>query len=301
MNNINLVYCCDEKAIKKCLVSMYSALVNKGEQDFLNFFFITDNTFSQQKHPEFEILNTDSSIIRFLKNDFADCELYRETTQRKELPVNAYYRLDIPWLLPEETRALYLDYDTIVLKSLWEVYNTNLSGYYLAAVEDAWKYKRARELSKYQRDMRHYCSGVMLLNMEKWREDKINEKFKHFAMRHKNVFILADQFLINTVINKNVVYLDFSWNLQIPRFERGEPIQYDDLIAYQKAQKSPSIIHYNFGKPWQFSRCLNPFIDLWWHYARKLPFYEELLIESLGTILSSPQLAGRLNVLMREE
>ena len=289
MNNINLVYCCDERATKKCLVSMYSALINKSDQDYINFYFIVDKKFSQQCCPEFNILNTETSRIEFLSGDFTDCELYRETTQRTALPVNAYYRLEIPWLLPNEDKALYLDYDTIVLKSLWDMYNIDLTGYFLAAVEDAWKYKRARELNKYQRDMRHYCSGVMLLNLKQWRETNIREKFKKLAKQHKKVFILADQFLINTVINKNVYYLDFSWNLQLPRFERGEPIQYDDLVAYEKSQKNPKIIHYNFGKPWQFTQCTNPFMDLWWYHARKLPFYAELLIEGLYTSLPEPE------------
>lgn len=261
---------------------MYSALMNKDDDDYIEFYFIVDKTFSRQKTiPEFEILNTQGSSVNYIEAIPAEYELYRETTQRTELPINAYYRLGLPWLLPYEERAIYLDYDTLVLKSLWEIYNIDLTDYYLAAVEDAWKYKRARELAKYQRNMRHYNTGMMVLNLPKWRKGKISDKLRDFSKRYKHVFILADQFLANTIINQNVIYLDFKWNLQIPRFERGEPIEYDDLVAFEKAQKDPRIIHYNFAKPWQFTKCLNPFFDLWWYYARQLPFYEKVLIEGI--------------------
>lgn len=285
MRSINLVYICDEKSIKKCCVSMYSALANKDKLDYINFFFVIDENFSKQEFPEFDFLKTNESSISILKINSSTFKLYRETTQRKELPVNAYYRLGIPWLLSNEAKAMYIDYDTIILKSLWDMYSTNLSEYYLAAVEDAWKYKRARELIKYQSKMRHYNSGMMLLNLEKWRKERVDEKLREFSNKNKKVFILADQFLINTIINQNIIYLDFTWNLQIPRFEKGEAIEYDDLIAFKKAQSNPAIIHYNFQKPWNFVKCTNPFFDLWWHYARHFSFYEELLINSIQNSL----------------
>ena len=286
MRNINLVYICDEKSIKKCCVSMISALKNKDSLDYIHFYFVIDEIFSKRQFSEFDIFNTNESSIHILNVESKKFHLYRETTQRKELPVNAYYRLEIPWLLPEEEKAIYIDYDTIILKSLWNLYNSNIEEYYLAAVEDAWKYKRARELYKYQPKMRHYNSGMMLMNLKKWRNENINKKFECFARQNKKVFILADQFLINTILNQNIFYLDFIWNLQIPRTERNEPLEYDDLVAFEKAKRDPVIIHYNFQKPWNFLSCTNPYFDLWWKYAKELPFYEELLLTSIKSTIA---------------
>ena len=287
MRKINLVFVCDRLSIKRCCVSMYSALINKNKTDYICFYFIADDSFKDSDFKVFEILRSDESSVKILYADPKLFALYRETTRRNELPVNAYYRLGIPWLLPSEDKAIYIDYDTIILKSLWEIYSLNITDYYLAAVEDVWKYKRAEELKRYCREMRHYNSGMMVINLKKWREEHINDKFISFAKTHKKVFALADQFLVNTIINKNVKYLDFSWNLQSPRSEFKERVEYDDIVAFNNAKNYPAIIHYNFRKPWSFYDCRNPFFDLWWLYARQLPFYESLLIEGILSSLKS--------------
>lgn len=260
---------------------MYSALKNKDNSDNLKFYFIADENISRHDLICLDILKSKSSSITILFANSSNFKLYRETTIRTELPVNAYYRLGIPWFLPKEKKAIYVDYDTIILGSLWELFNLNIDGYYLAAVEDAWKYKRARELFKFQPHMRHYNSGMMLINLEKWRKENIDIKFTEFAKKNKKIFILADQFLINTIINQNVKYLGFEWNLQLPRTEMNEPLEYDDLSAFEKAKKNPIIIHYNFKKAWDFNLCSNIYFDIWWQYARLMPFYEEILFNAL--------------------
>lgn len=74
----------------------------------------------------------------------------------------------------------------------------------LAAVDDAWKYGRYRQMMHIQPESRHYNSGMMVINCKKWRQENIKDKFIEFSKNHKDVFVLADQFLINTIINKNV-------------------------------------------------------------------------------------------------
>ncbi|HEA8165091.1 TPA: hypothetical protein RXN25_001586, partial [Campylobacter coli] len=278
---INLVFVCDHKSVKKCAVSMLSALSNKNELDYIKFYFIYDEKFTKEELEYLDIFNTSCSSITLCQVDSKDFTVYKSTTQRKAMPLNAYYRLHIPWILCEEDRAIYIDYDTIVNDSLWDIYNLDIDNYYLAAVDDAWKYGRYRQMMHIQPESRHYNSGMMVINCKKWRQENIKDKFIEFSKNHKDVFVLADQFLINTIINKNVLYLNLEWNLQLARKEWNEKLEFDDDNELKNATENPKIIHYNFGKPWQFNACFNPFFHLWWKEARKLPFYQDILNNAL--------------------
>ncbi|NDJ26630.1 hypothetical protein DMB95_01475 [Campylobacter sp. MIT 12-8780] len=280
---VHIVYMCDKKqsSIKKCAVSMLSVLENKDEKDFIHFYFIIDEGFKETDTACLDFLNTKHSTLTFLKVDSSDFELYRSTTQRKNMPINAYYRLAIPWLLPHLDRVIYLDYDSVVLDSLWELYNLDISQYYLGVVDDAWKYFRYKEMMHIQPESRHYNSGMLLFNAKKWRDEKIDERLKEFSLLHKDVFVLADQFLINAVLNKNIRFIHFKYNLQLSRIEIGERVEFDDLNELKIAKENPVIIHFNLGKAWQLNACLNPFFFKWWECARKLPFYTDILVNAV--------------------
>ncbi|WP_204507869.1 hypothetical protein, partial [Campylobacter jejuni] len=83
----------------------------------------------------------------------------------------------------------------------------------------------------------------------------------------------------------NVLYLSLEWNLQLARKEWNEKLEFDDDNELKNATENPKIIHYNFGKPWQFNACFNPFFHLWWKEARKLPFYQDILKNALSESL----------------
>ena len=54
----------------------------------------------------------------------------------------AYFRLLMPSLLSDRDRALYLDCDMIIKTDLAELWNTNLEGYALAAVQDTLRMRK---------------------------------------------------------------------------------------------------------------------------------------------------------------
>ena len=276
MNKINLVFVADSKSIDKCIVSMLSVLQNKKTNDYIKFYFIADEFFKDYQFSKFDCLKSSSSEISILSVNSTDYDILRLSTNRCDLPNNAYYRLSIADLLEKENKAIYIDFDVYINQSLSDLFNINIENYYLAAVRDIWEERRISELEKVgiKTDF-HYNSGMMLLNLSKWRKEKIFEKLKNYAKNNPHKFVLADQFLINSVLNKNILLIDYKYNLQIP--QHNEPIEYKDLDNYNKSMTDPVIVHYIFGKPWEFSKCLHPMRNKWWMTARNYPYYEELL------------------------
>lgn len=276
MNKINVVFVADAKSIDKCIVSMLSVLQNKSSNDYIKFYFIADEFFDNHLFNKFNCLKSSSSEVSVLSVKSHNYDILRLSTNRCDLPNNAYYRLSIADLLEKETKAIYIDFDVFVNQSLNDLFNIDIEDYYLAAVRDIWEEKRMFELMQVGiKTNFHYNSGMMLLNLSKWRKENIFAKLVNYAQNNPHKFVLADQFLINSVLNKNVLLLDYKYNLQIS--QHNEPVEYKDLENYSKSICDAVIIHFIFGKPWEFSKCRHPLRDKWWMVARSYPYYEELL------------------------
>jgi lipopolysaccharide biosynthesis glycosyltransferase len=83
-----------------------------------------------------------------------------------------YLKYDLPDLLPDLDKVLYLDGDVIVSGDVRELYATDLTGHYAAVVENPLGY----DVGKYVRNQLHFTgrywnSGVMLLNLDAMRRE----------------------------------------------------------------------------------------------------------------------------------
>ena len=107
----------------------------------------------------------------------------------------------------------------------------------------------------------YFNSGMMLLNLKKYREDNMAEKVLQWGKTHPDRVRFADQCMFNGVFEGNVEYLPFKWNL-LERF-RLEPGQ------------SPAIIHFAASKPWN-PGCLHERKKIYWKYAAQTPFYRQV-------------------------
>ena len=113
---------------------------------------------------------------------------------------------------PEIDRVLYLDSDTIIENSLSELWNTDLEGYYLAGVDDC--------LSSHYRDIVEidengtYCnSGVLLINLKKWREENITVRFLRVLEDNNGYFVFNEQSILNSVFSGKIKILPQNYNV----------------------------------------------------------------------------------------
>ena len=163
-----------------------------------------------------------------------------------------YFRYMIAEVLPNISRVLYLDGDTIVNGDICELFDTDLTNYYCAGVSDIYiesvGYKKTLRL-----DGLYINAGVILFNLDEMRKTDIAEKL--FKLTAENNFKYQDQDTINVTFNGKIKELDCIYN-----FKR----------AHQKAfpEKVPSakIIHYvGPSKPWR-KFTLNRVKILWYKY-----------------------------------
>jgi lipopolysaccharide biosynthesis glycosyltransferase len=95
----------------------------------------------------------------------------------------AYLRLLVPKILPLEVKkAIYLDCDLIVLKDLGDLWNVEMDDQYTVAVQDGYlPYVSSHNVMPYylelglSGDSKYFNSGVMVINIQKWRSIDILE------------------------------------------------------------------------------------------------------------------------------
>lgn len=110
-------------------------------------------------------------------------------------------RLALPEILPEETRALWLDVDTIVTGDIGDLFETDMRGCPVSA---------AREPPWSRPGRIYYNAGVLLMDLQLMREDGTAWRLIDRVNRQKLDF--GDQDALNDVCAGRICDLDPVWN-----------------------------------------------------------------------------------------
>ena len=201
-----------------------------------------------------------------------------------QLSLATHYRIFLPGLLPPTcSRVLYLDADVIVqgdVRSLWEM---DMQGHVVLAVRDPAIFNVASPMGimKYREleippDAPYFNGGVLLIDLDKWRAERMTERFLDFSTTYGHYARWGDQDGLNAIMQGRWGALDERWNIQTFVVE-GRAVQtrpdheayVAGLRARQEALTSGScIIHYTQGrKPWH-PWCTHPYRSLFHHHFR---------------------------------
>ena len=198
-------------------------------------------------------------------------------------PISAYYRVELPSLLPEVDKIIYLDTDTINFKDLSEIYNINFRDkMYFCGILDF--FKTVQEINKFGIYPNKYMnSGIMLMNLKEIRKDGIEKKIRDFI--HGHFLSNADQTAINAVCHNNIQILSYKYaTLALDSFEKLVKLNNQQDPRYRSSESElkqgynePILFHYYAGyKPWR-KEYTNFRRVYWWYYAKMSGFYQEIL------------------------
>ena len=219
---------------------------------------------------------------------------------------SAYLRLLASKLLPSYVdKVIYLDSDLLVLDDVTKLWQTELDDVYCAAVVDiACPFIDAKEhFSERANSNRpvgsfgavpyvaavspipnwkelgidgtanYFNSGVMVLNLKRWREDDISRKLFDCLRENREHVWCWDQYALNVVFSGNWKRLPESWNQGTHVWEYPDentsPIESDRFVAMRD---DPSILHYTTEyKPWKH-RPFHPQRDLFYDWLDRTAF-----------------------------
>ncbi len=171
----------------------------------------------------------------------------------------AYYRLFVPELINvKDDQILYLDSDVLVRGSVRTLLGTALNGNVVAARPVYWtdQWKKLCVSLKRSEDIPYFNSGVMVIDLLKWRQENITEKTISFIREHPDRIRFADQCALNYVVGPSFKFLSPEWNVTMAYWQTKPTsdldfAEYEDIVA---AKNNPLLVHYNGpSKPWHLS------------------------------------------------
>ncbi|GAB6092853.1 glycosyltransferase family 8 protein [Furfurilactobacillus curtus] len=236
--------------VKPLQVCLLSILQNNPSMNI--YFHIIGERLSESEQASAEVLIerfTQCREIEFLNPNRAPYEAARTDSK---IPTAAYYRLDLPQMLPKLSRLLYIDCDMVCVDALMELWQTNLQGKVIGAVEDAGYVPRLSEMGIECQDQTYFNSGLLLIDMDAWREQDITVKAQEFIQQHGELLLYHDQDVLNAVLADNWYYLHPRYNAQsrLVRYEQIHADPHREQLA-EEARQQPAIIHYSGrSKPW---------------------------------------------------
>lgn len=199
-------------------------------------------------------------------------------------------RLFYPEVFGSYDKIVSIEADMLFCTDIAELYDTDLTGYYMGAVADilaVYMYhsgfndgylKNAvdgfLELSAPEQ---YHNAGMMVFNLADIRKDFTIQEMVDFLVDNHCMFYEQDTF--NHFFRGRVYELDLSWNHLIDTkgiIESGRKQYYTCLYEkYTEAKKHPKMLHYaTTWKPW--SRMVCPFFSQWWNVAVNTPFYKDI-------------------------
>ena len=210
-----------------------------------------------------------------------------------------YYRFFIPNLFKDFEKILYLDADMLVLSDISTLFFTDLGDNYLAAAKDygiEYNLKSGNEHFKnYQlktlemkNPHNYFQAGCILYDIKKCLEIGFTDICLNALAKIKKP-LLHDQDVLNSAFEGKVLNLElnwnYTWNIPIVFPNYSKYLSTSDIAKINEAKNNPYIIHYcDHIKPWNLPHL--PKASLWWEYARKTPYYEEILFNQIKSVES---------------
>ena len=262
-----IVMGCDERYCFPLAAAMFSAL--SSAKTPLRVVILSDRISAESKAvlaevaqrggaKSFQIVDVD--IKAFSQHDRGSAHL----------SVAAFSRLLISTLLPEENRCLWVDSDVLVCRDLGELWNVDLQGktvgavqcYYVPNVGNPHGIPYVKEASDLP-EVPYFNSGIMVLDLDAWRRAGIDSQIQSFLNEFGNRLNAADQDVLNGVFLNRWQPLPGYWN--------------DQEAANRKANPAGEMIRHFSGpqKPWNSglfdSDCKN-----WLRCAKRSGYYPPL-------------------------
>lgn len=238
-----------------------SIAYNKNEDTEITIYIVDDGIANYNKERINTLSKPTFKIIFIEKPDLSKIFVNDGAISNTYISIATYYRLYSTHILPETLhRILYLDCDMIVCKDLWELYALDFEDNYLIGVKDVFENECCERL-----DLKKYVNaGMMLVNLDKWREDNLIDLFERYSHDNKDKLKWMDQDIINGTCKDRIKIVDPRWNVQV-----GTDIVHEqqNIIA-----RDAGIIHYiSAKKPWKLG-IFHPFFDEFQLNLSRSPF-----------------------------
>ena len=275
---MNLVVSFDEGYAKTFKVLLHSIFIN-NPNEIINFYLLHDDM-------AVDVLEELQQHMDYYRYNFypINCREYLEQTEN--FTINRYYTVEMylwlfaPYILPKEVdRALYLDPDIINLNPFRDFYEQDFEGNLFVAMDYKIKNQIVQPINNLRLGTRsaerYYNTGVVLMNIEKLREEGNPAEISEAVIENKAILILPDQDIFNHLYHGKIK--NGTWELYNvdPRLYQIFQMVLPETYNQGWVEDEVVFIHYlGKHKPWVEREKYK--FDLGKYYFE----YEKLLLDS---------------------
>ncbi len=302
MNSIPIVFAFDDNYILPATVCIFSLLETADKNVRYDIFILVKDDLHEENKAKFDVFkekyDTNIEIIS-VDNTFDN------SYESRYISKAAYYRLLIPWILPQYDKIIYSDVDVIFNKDMLELFNYDLDNNYVAGVYAlGMALSGSKYLDSINMDKSDYInSGILLMNSKLMRDSNLLDKFveeskKEFKFHDQDVLnivckgrklLVSCKYIARSTNIVNINYLNYT-DSKILKF-----ISKDDFIDYYF---NACIYHYaSSQKPWKdYYRDSDYMNYIWWDFYRRSPFYDENFYKKMTSLIMEKKIEYEKNL-----
>jgi lipopolysaccharide biosynthesis glycosyltransferase len=261
--NLNVIFAVNNNGFDMMAVALYSVIKNNKKHKLK--FHIFHKDISIANISRLEKFKKSASNVNIIIHNVGEERFENLKVNNVNVTVEAYFRYLAPELLPDEDRALYIDFDMLCLADLKDLYSINLEDKCIGAVADrvverSPTFKGFKSGIGFKASERYANSGLLLLNLAALRQESLMETFWHNVKnKHriipKELNFFADQTVMNLTFKHKIKFLDPKFNV------------FTTTLAETK-ERDPALVHFTGAyKPLTFrNEYTIPYDELYYSY-----------------------------------
>ena len=259
MKEYNICLCADNNVVEYMSALIVSILRNSSQDEEFIFHIITSCISEENKNYLNELKNIKNFQLKYYNPIHREKfeKLYSEKTPQK-WPVEVFFKLDIPFILKDLDKVLYLDCDMIAVNNFKELFDINMDNYTVAAAKDKLISNSHLKKIKLNKSNGYFNSGLLLINIKNFNTLFPNDTFLEKIDKYLNnikIVEYPEQDIINIIFNNKIKPIDSKYNCVSAIVKKDKEVQ-DTIIAhytllkplYKNAYPQKNKLYYAFWK-----------------------------------------------------
>ena len=211
---IDVLLAVDPRQVVGCAVSMRS-MIDAAAADVRFRFHVMTHRVSRRDRTDLVRTAVDARPGTAISVSEYDGSPFEHLVRSKLITRTCYAPLLLADVLPHDVeRCVYADCDLVVSRDISELWEVPLAGHTLGAVMNgSLADSRSHQQRLRLREPRYFNSGLLLIDVARWRALRVGERAAELAAREGDSFILHDQDALNAALQEDWIELPWYWNV----------------------------------------------------------------------------------------
>jgi lipopolysaccharide biosynthesis glycosyltransferase len=266
--NIHVAMASDDSYAHHLAVAICSILKNLARERFLHVYLLHEGISDTTKDKIENLKNVRNFEIKYIRIDCASFDAFK-VEAGNYISRLTYARFQLPELLADLEKCLYLDCDIIVRHDLGELWDIQLpENALIGAVEEPFARHRNIPLN-IPDEFSYFNAGVLMLDLQGLRKIQL-EKVAYDYLAKSGSLLYGDQDVLNAIFHPSWHALPLQWNVHTHVYLLRDTNKY---YRYSKSEIEtvfidPALVHFSHELKPDSLVSENPYRQEYWQYLQ---------------------------------